>query len=89
MAEKASVVGTGRRCAESHVTLHQVLLLPLHTWFGPSWKRAVSPKSYFLNPGSVPSTLESTKQGYSCGIVLGHLPEKTLSQKQAWLHLTD
>lgn len=31
MAEKASVVGPGRRCAESHVTLYQVLLFaPAH-----------------------------------------------------------
>ena len=65
-------------------------LLSLDTWFQLSQeKRAVSPTSHFLNPGSVPSTLGNTRQGFSCGIVLGHLPEKTLSQKQAWLHLTN
>lgn len=87
MAEKASVVGTGCRCAESHVTLQQVLLFAPAHLVPALLEEGCEPQ--ILNPGSVPSTLESTEQGYSCGIVLGHLPEKTLSQKQAWLHLTD
>lgn len=87
MAEKASVVGTGRRCAESHVTLHQVLLFAPTHLVPDLLEEGCEPQ--ILLPESWLSTQHPGKQGYSCGIVLGHLPEKTLSQKQAWLHLTD
>lgn len=89
MAEKTSVMGTGHRCA-SNVTLHQVLpFVPGHLVLALLGEEGCEPQIPL--PGSWFSTqhLESTRQGCSCGIVPGHLPEKTLSQKQAQLHLTN